>query len=94
MSTSVRIVRAIPRGPITKPETPIAVIATIYWHRGEITEMDATALAWSDQAVQVEWRTHSGLRTDWIPAEHVRRPGQLPVPQQSLPRGSRKRNRW
>jgi hypothetical protein len=94
MSTSVRIVRAAPAGPITRPDAPVPIVATIHWHRGGITEVEATASAWSDQAVEVEWRSQHGLRRDWIPAQHVRRPGQSPVPQQSLPSGPRKRNRW
>jgi hypothetical protein len=94
MSISVRIVRAVPAGTITRPDTPIPVIATIHWHRGEVTEMDATALAWTANAVQVEWRTSSGLRADWIPAQHVRRVGHPPAPDQSIPRAARKNNRW
>ena len=94
MSTSVRIVRAVPSGPVTRPQTPIPVVATIHWHRGEVTEMDATAQAWTANAVQIEWRTNTGLRTDWIPAQHVRRPGQPQVPSQPTPRSTRQKNQW
>ena len=95
MTTSVRIVRAVPSGPITRPNTPGPVLVTIHWHRGDITEMDATALAWTADAVEVEWRSHLGLRCDWLPAQHVRRPGEPPVisPQARF-RPGRKNNRW
>jgi hypothetical protein len=95
MTTSVRIVRAVPTGSITRPAAPVPVVATIHWHRGDVTEMEATALAWTTDAVEVEWRSHLGLRTDWIPAQQVRRPGE---PARSTPevrfRPGRKNNRW
>ncbi len=95
MTTSVRIVRAVPTGPITRPDTPVPVVVTIHWHRGDITEMDATALAWTSNAVEVEWRSHLGLRSDWIPADQVRRPGQpAPSAPELRTRPRRKNNRW
>lgn len=95
MSSSVRIVRAVPTGTITRPDTPVPVVITIAWHRGDLTEMDAVALAWTANAVEVEWRSHLGLRTDWIPAEQVRRPGQPARSARQLTiRPHRKNNRW
>ena len=75
MSTSVRIVRAVPHGPVTHSYEPVPVIATVHWYHGKIVEMDATALAWTQTAVQIEWRSHLGLRTDWLPVGHIRDPG-------------------
>ena len=69
-----RIVRTVPSGPIVRADEPIAVIARLRWHRGEVTDASALAVAWTSQAVQIEWTTPSGdRRTDWVPAADVRR---------------------
>lgn len=74
MSSSPRIYRAVPQGPITKAEPPIAVIATMQWQTGDERVLPAVALAWTRDAVQVSWTPPvGGTRTDWIPAHTVRR---------------------
>ncbi len=85
MPTSVRIVRAAPQGQITEADSAVPVIVMLHWHRGEVVEMDATALAWTANAVQIEWRSHLGLRADWIPIEHVRNPELPPRPNRQPP---------
>jgi hypothetical protein len=74
MSSLPRIVRAMPNGPITRPERAIPVHATIRWHMGKQIEIPAIAIAWTRDAVEVEWEmTGVARRSDWIPAHDVRR---------------------
>lgn len=71
-----RLARAIPSNPVTRPDTGIPVIATLHWNDGQTTEVAALATAWTRDAVEITWtwgpRTREP-RSDWIPAEHVRR---------------------
>jgi len=69
-----RIIRALPHGPISRPEAGIPVFATIHWANGGEQLVPAIATAWTRDAVEVTWGVdRSGLRSDWIPAEYVRR---------------------
>ncbi|MBL8932764.1 MAG: hypothetical protein JNL54_21795 [Kineosporiaceae bacterium] len=80
MSSVPRIARAVPEGTVTRAEPPIAVIVTMRWSTGETTDVRAEAIAWTRRAVQVRWRPPGGaVRTDWVSAEDVRRPGR-PLP--------------
>ena len=65
-------------GTITRYPQGISIIATIRWHHGVDQEVDATAVAWTRDAVEVRWEMApgEGLRADWIPAHDVRRPGE------------------
>ena len=75
MPSLPRIVRALPRGPITRPAQALPVIVRIRWHHGTEQETLAIATAWTKDAVEVSWevRTGAGMRSDWIPVADVRR---------------------
>jgi hypothetical protein len=77
-----RILRAIPRGSISRPEQGIPVIARLRWQHGAEQDVLATAIAWTRDAVEVTWEMEAGegLRADWIPAHDVRRLGESPKP--------------
>jgi hypothetical protein len=70
-----RIIRVVPRGAISRPEPPgLPVVARIRWHDGRDTDLPAIATAWTRDAVEIAWEAPAlGLRSDWIPAEDVRR---------------------
>lgn len=97
LSTMPRIARAVPRGPVTRPDHAIPVIACIRWYDGSDTDLPALANAWTQDAVEIAWEAPGlGLRTDWIPAADVRRPHEPPRAAQRLPttRGRTTRPRW
>jgi hypothetical protein len=48
-------VRAIPQGPITRPERGIPVVAILRWHYGQLSEVTATA--WTRAEVEITWTT-------------------------------------
>jgi hypothetical protein len=74
MSRAPRIIRAVPSGRIVRAPEPIAVVVRVRWHRGEVTDVAAMAVAWTAQAVQIDWTTPAGdRRSDWVPAGDVRR---------------------
>jgi hypothetical protein len=75
MPVMPRIMRAIPRGAITRPEPPgLPVFAILRWHDGRDTDVPAIATAWTRDAVEIAWEAPGlGLRSDWIPAADVRR---------------------
>jgi hypothetical protein len=74
MPSVPRILRAVPRGGITRPEQGIPVVAWIRWHSGTVQDVPALATAWTREAVEVTWEApQQGLRSDWIPAAAVRR---------------------
>jgi hypothetical protein len=92
-----RIVRAIPRGPVTRPDHAIPVIASIRWHDGRDTDVPAFANAWTSEAVEITWEAPGlGLRTDWIPAGDVRRTHERrqATPQPPSTRGRGAKPRW
>lgn len=101
MASAPRILRVMPRGAITRPEHGIPVFATVRWANGADQQVPALAVAWTREAVQVEWEAPgSGLRADWLPARDIRRggspgppPGDTPV--EDAPRSrAGKRPRW
>jgi hypothetical protein len=97
MPSVPRIVRAVPKGPITRPPQGIPVIATIRWHHGVEQDLPATAEAWTSEAVQITWEEPNlGLQSDWIPARDVRRSGAAANPADVPPhtRAGRPRARW
>jgi hypothetical protein len=74
MPAMPRIIRAVPHGPINRPELGIPVFATIHWANGGDQVVPAIATAWTREAVEVTWGLgDSGLRSDWIPVDHVSR---------------------
>ncbi len=74
MSRAPRIIRTVPSGPIVTADEPIPVTVRLRWHRGEVSDSSALAVAWTSKAVQIDWITPSGdRRTDWVPAADVRR---------------------
>jgi hypothetical protein len=78
--TSVpRIQRQVPKGNVTQYEKPVPVIATLHW-LSLSTAIDEDVRAWAiastADAVRVVWAGDDGDRADWIPAEHVRHPGE------------------
>lgn len=75
MSLVPRIVRAAPRGPISTPAEGIPVNVLIRWYSGETALIPATAVAWTHDAVEIQWEAPDlGMRRDWVPAEDVSRP--------------------
>jgi hypothetical protein len=102
MASSPRIFRAVPEGPVTRAQSPIAVVATVRWSTGEVMAVAADAVAWTQEAVQISWTPPGGrTRTDWIPAGDVRRAGgpplrpHRPASADDLPRSpTRHRPRW
>jgi hypothetical protein len=97
MPSVPRIVRAIPKGAITRPEVGIPVYARIRWHHGAEPEVPATATAWTREAVEITWEVPGvGLRADWIPAADVRRPGDSRPEPDDAPhtRAGKPRPRW
>jgi hypothetical protein len=91
-----RILRVIPRGPVTRPEHPIPVMVCIRWHDGRDTDVPAIATAWTREAVEVSWNSPAhGMRSDWVPAGDVRRnPHKPPAPPPPSSRGRSGRPRW
>lgn len=81
MSSVPRIARAVPKGPITRPDKGLAVIARLRWANGQDVDVEAVAIAWTRDAVEILWEQTAGegQRQDWVPAAHIRRPG-APVP--------------
>ena len=97
MTALPRIVRAVPHGPITRPEVGIPVIVVIRWHDGRDAELPATAMAWTRSAVEITWDAPGiGLRSDWVPAEDVFRSGTEARMRQQGPPSSAgmQRQRW
>ena len=99
MPSVPRIVRALPHGPITRPEQGIPVVARLRWHHGVDKDVLATATAWTRDAVEISWEVDpgSGLRSDWVPADGVRRSmDEPPVPVDIPPhtRAGRPKARW
>jgi hypothetical protein len=69
------------------------VFARLRWHDGRDTDVPAIATAWTRDAVEIKWDAPGiGLRSDWIPADDVRRTA-APPPDRRLPdsRGRRLR---
>src|SRR3954462_4703995 len=52
-----RIRRAEPRTPPVQAREPIAVEVTMIWHDGTKQEYDAAAVAWTQDAVEIQWTT-------------------------------------
>jgi hypothetical protein len=92
-----RIARAIPRGPVSRPEHAIPVFACIRWYDGRDTDVPAFATAWTSDAVEITWEAPGlGLRTDWVPAADVRRTNEQrsTEPRPPSTRGRTTRPRW
>ena len=82
-----RIIRAVPHGPIHRPEVGIPAIARLRWASGDEEDVPATALAWTREAVEIMWADQVGetLRTDWVEAGDVRRTLAEPKPDPRRP---------
>jgi transcriptional regulator with XRE-family HTH domain len=80
MPTIPRIDRAVPHGDVTRAEQGLPVWALICWRdAGGIREEEvpAIAVAWTREAVQIEWESRSfGRQVDWLPATYIWRQGQ------------------
>ena len=96
MASAPRILRVIPKGAITRPEHAIPVFARVRWANGADQEVPAIAVAWTRDAVQIEWEAPgSGLRSDWLAARDIRRSGSPAQPPDDPPRSrAGKRTRW
>lgn len=99
MPSVPRIVRALPHGPITRPEHHLPVVARIRWHHGAEQDVPAIATAWTREAVEISWEVSvgAGLRSDWVPASDVRRSMDDPVSPVDVPphtRAGKPRARW
>jgi hypothetical protein len=99
MPSVPRIVRAVPHGPVTRPEHHLPVVVRIRWHHGVEQESLAIATAWTKDAVEVSWEVTigAGMRSDWIPASDVRRSMDEPsTPVDDAPhtRAGKPRARW
>lgn len=84
-----RIARALPHGPISRPETGLPVIARLRWASGQDEDVPAIAVAWTQDAVEIHWRHYDEPRADWIPAADVRRSLEEPVNETRRPPTSR-----
>lgn len=73
MTPAPRIRRALPEGTVITPDDGIPVTVTLVFHGGFTEEVDALAVAWTPQAVEIEWTGAWGLRRDWVAAQDVRR---------------------
>ncbi len=98
MTSIPRIARAVPTEPATRAARPIPVVVALHWATGQDTEVEAEAVAWTRDAVEVSWVPPDGhRRSDWVAAADVRRPGesasasQPPGPPRST---DRRRRRW
>jgi hypothetical protein len=96
MASVPRILRAVPHGAITRPEHGIPVIARIRWANGADHDVPAIAVAWTREAVEIEWEAPgTGLRSDWVAARDCRRAGSPELPPDDTPRvRAGKRPRW
>jgi hypothetical protein len=97
MAVVPRIARVLPKEPITRPEVSIPVVARLRWASGEDDDVLALAIAWTRQAVQIQWQYQGVTQTDWVDAGDVRRDLAAPVQDPSRPptsRGSVKKNKW
>ncbi len=75
MTSAPRIVRAAPKGPVSTPAEGIPVNVLIRWYSGEEVLIPALAVAWTKDAVEIQWSAAElGMRRDWVPAEDVSRP--------------------
>jgi hypothetical protein len=84
-----RIARTLPRGPITRPDAGIPVVARLRWASGDDTDVPAIALAWTRDAVEIHWDYTGAPRTDWIAAGDVRRTTTEPAKDPNRPPSSR-----
>jgi hypothetical protein len=74
MSEQPGVVYTTPRGPITRPEVGIPVLATLHSTVGQERDVPATATAWTRDAVEVAWVAEGvGFTRGWVPASDVRR---------------------
>jgi hypothetical protein len=74
MAQVPRIRRAEPIGPITQPYEGIPVAVRLVWHDGAATSIDALAVGWTANEVEIEWTTPwNDTRRDWIRADQVSR---------------------
>lgn len=74
MTSEPDIVSVAPRGPITRPQLPIPVLATLHRSRGDALDVPAAATAWTRDAVEVTWvAAQGGLSSGWIPAADILR---------------------
>ena len=73
--------RATPAGPITTPDVPRPVLATLRWLDGYDMDVPASAIAWTRHGVEVLWENrYTGLTREWIDPSEVQR-GQTAIPQ-------------
>jgi hypothetical protein len=69
-----RIRRAEPRTQPVQARESIAVKVTMIWHDGRKQEYDGAPVAWTQDAVEIEWTTPWGdRRRDGVSAYQVRR---------------------
>jgi hypothetical protein len=65
--------------PVTTARQPIAVIATLRWDGDIMVDVIGLAIAWTHNAVKVQWTGDYAARADWLPLIEIRRapPGTL-----------------
>jgi hypothetical protein len=68
-------IRALDRPPsdYTQADSPIPVIVHLSWVDGWEADMPAAAEAWTRDAVRIRWLDFDKQRSDWVPADTVRR---------------------
>lgn len=64
-----------PNGPITQATAPIDVLVTVTYDigLGQIHDVPAVAVAWTQHEVQIEVRDWPATGPFWVPAADVRR---------------------
>jgi hypothetical protein len=80
MSAAPRIRRVAPNpDELYRTNTPVPVIASLRWSTGgsgwgQLRDVEALALAWTLNAVEIAWTDNGKAQIDWIDAQDIRRP--------------------
>ena len=73
MEPDPQIARVVPKGPVTRSIAGIRLVARLRWPDGRAIDVPATAIAWTEDAVEIRWEYQGKVRTDWVAVGDVRR---------------------
>ncbi|TDK25602.1 hypothetical protein E2F48_10170 [Arthrobacter crusticola] len=68
-----------PAGPVTESVKAPALWARLCYADGTVRTVKGFAMAWTTDAVRVQWIEHSRAREAWLPADQCTR-RELPAP--------------